>query len=169
MIDSTDHIAGKTGLTPTVTLSKNGGSFAAASGAVAEIGNGWYSLGGNATDRNTLGELGIHATGTGADPYDEKYVIVPWDLFTPQISQYYISGTVVSATSTTVTASGSFSSTSNVYNNSILVMTSGSLLGVSLPIIGYAGSTKVFTLKQSFPGSLTPSANDTFAVLGYHL
>lgn len=81
MADSTDHIAGKTGLEPTVTISKNGGAFAAAAGAVTEIGNGWYSLAGNATDRNTLGEFLLHSSATGADPTDEKYTIESHDPF----------------------------------------------------------------------------------------
>ena len=70
MVDSADHVTGKTGLTPTVTLSKNGAAFAAASGAVTEISSGWYKLAANATDSNTLGLLALHATGTGADPTD---------------------------------------------------------------------------------------------------
>ena len=81
MVDSTDHVTGKTGLTPTVTLSKDGGAFAAAAGAVSEIGNGWYALAGNATDRGTAGDLLIHASAAGADPVDERYLIVPWDPF----------------------------------------------------------------------------------------
>lgn len=81
MIDSSDHITGKVGLTPTVTLSKNGAAFGAAAGAVSEIGGGWYALAGNATDLNTLGDLLIHATATGADPVDDRYCIVPWNPF----------------------------------------------------------------------------------------
>lgn len=81
MVDNTDHVTGKTGLTPVVTLSKNGGAFAAAAGTVSEVGNGWYALAGNATDRNTLGSLAVHATGVGADPSDDLYVVVPWDPF----------------------------------------------------------------------------------------
>lgn len=81
MVDSSDHLTGKTGLTPTVTISKNGAGFGAPSGAVSEVGNGWYALAGNATDRGTLGDLLIHATGTGADPVDDRYTIVPWDPF----------------------------------------------------------------------------------------
>lgn len=42
MADSSDHVTGKTGLTPTVTISKNGGAFAAPAGAVSEIANGFY-------------------------------------------------------------------------------------------------------------------------------
>lgn len=81
MASSDDHITPKTGLTPTVTLSKNGGAFAACAGAVTEISNGWYSLAGNATDRATLGELLLHAEATGADNFDGKFVIIPWNPF----------------------------------------------------------------------------------------
>lgn len=33
MVDSTDHVSGKTGLTPTVTITKDGGPFVAPAGA----------------------------------------------------------------------------------------------------------------------------------------
>lgn len=81
MADVLDHVSGKTGLAPTVTLSKNGAAFGAAAGAVSEVANGWYALAGNATDRDTVGELVVHATATGADPTDDRLVIVPWDPF----------------------------------------------------------------------------------------
>ncbi len=81
LADSTDHISPATGKTVTVTLSKNGGSFASAAGAVSEIGNGWYSLAANSTDRDTIGELVLHATATGADNADLKCLIVPFDPF----------------------------------------------------------------------------------------
>jgi len=76
MIDSTDHITGKTGLTPTVTISKNGGAFAAPAGAVTELANGWYRVAGNATDTNTNGMLALHAAATGADPTDMYAAVV---------------------------------------------------------------------------------------------
>lgn len=79
MIDSTDHLAGKTGLSPTVTLSKNGGTFASPAGAVTEVGSGVYKVAGNATDAATLGPLWLHATATGADPCDERYDVVAYD------------------------------------------------------------------------------------------
>lgn len=81
MVDSTDHVTGKTGLSPTVTLSKNGGAFASPSGAVSEVGNGLYKVAGNATDSNTVGELWVHATATGADPTDTSYTVVAYDPF----------------------------------------------------------------------------------------
>jgi hypothetical protein len=79
MIDASDHISGKTGLSPAVTLSKNGATFAAPAGALTEIGNGWYKVAGHVTDTNTLGPLVLHASATGADPVDGLYVVVAYD------------------------------------------------------------------------------------------
>ena len=79
LTQSADHISALTGATATVTLSKNGAAFAAPSGAVTEIGSGWYKVAGNATDTNTLGPLLLHATATGADPTDVVYEIVAFD------------------------------------------------------------------------------------------
>lgn len=79
MVDSTDHISPKTGLSPSVVISKNGGSFAAPTGTITEIGNGWYKLTPTATDVNTLGPLLVHATATGADPVDVEYQVVAYD------------------------------------------------------------------------------------------
>src|SRR6185312_15135778 len=67
---SSDHITGATGLSPTVTISKAGGSFASPSGTVSEIANGWYKVAGNATDTGTLGPIALHATAATADPCD---------------------------------------------------------------------------------------------------
>lgn len=79
MVDSGDHITAKTGLSPTVTISKAGGSFASPSGAVSEIANGWYKVAGNATDSATLGPLILHATASGADPCDVQFEVVAYD------------------------------------------------------------------------------------------
>jgi hypothetical protein len=66
---------GQTGLTPTVTLSKNGSAYAAPYGTVSEVGNGLYQVAGNATDTNTLGVLALHAT-AGSNSVDVLYEIV---------------------------------------------------------------------------------------------
>lgn len=81
MVSSSDHISAATGLSLTVTISKNGGSFASPSGAVTEIANGWYQVAGNATDANTLGPLCLHATGAGADPTDSLFTVVAYNPF----------------------------------------------------------------------------------------
>ena len=89
MVDSVDHITGKTGLSPTVTLSKNGAAFASPAGAVTEIGSGFYKVAGNATDTGTLGPLALHATGSGADPVDDVFNVVSYD---PQSATAFITG-----------------------------------------------------------------------------
>jgi hypothetical protein len=82
LVSSTDHITGVAGLGsgPAVTISKEGSAFAAPAGAISEIGSGWYEVAANATDTNTIGEILLHATGTGADPTDIVAAqVVGWD------------------------------------------------------------------------------------------
>jgi hypothetical protein len=83
MADSSDHITGKTGLSPAVELGKNGGVGAAPSGAISEVDStnlpGWYKVAGNSTDSNTLGPLVLKATATGADPADDRHQVVAYD------------------------------------------------------------------------------------------
>lgn len=76
LVDEADHITGLTGATPTVTISKNGGSFAAPAGAVTEVANGWYQVAGHASDSDTIGSLVLHATAAGADPCDQIYEVI---------------------------------------------------------------------------------------------
>lgn len=73
MIDSVDHISGKTGLTLTITASKDGAAFATITPTVTERGNGWYSLALTTAHTDTVGELAFHITATGADPGVYKY------------------------------------------------------------------------------------------------
>src|SRR5437660_9458263 len=73
---SADHVSPATGKTVTVNLSKAGGAFAAAAGAVSEIGNGWYKGPLTAADTNALGDLAVNATATACDPRDFREQIV---------------------------------------------------------------------------------------------
>lgn len=75
MVDSTDHITGKTGLTLTITASKDGGAFASISPTVTERGNGSYAVALTAAHTDTLGDLWLHITGTGADPADVMLLV----------------------------------------------------------------------------------------------
>lgn len=81
MVDATSHVVPKLGLTPTVTISKDGAPFAAPVGVIVEIGSGWYKLVGDAADRSVLGELIVHAEAVGADPADVRVTIVEFDPF----------------------------------------------------------------------------------------
>ncbi len=70
MVDSTDHVTGKTGLTLTITASKGAAAFASITPTVTERGNGWYALALTTSHTDTLGDLGFHVTGAAADPAD---------------------------------------------------------------------------------------------------
>ena len=85
MADETDGETGETGLTLTLTLSKNGGAFASISPTVTERGNGWYSVALDTTHTNTLGDLVLRATATGADSAEVAMQVMPSYLFTGAI------------------------------------------------------------------------------------
>lgn len=112
MTDSSDHVSGKTGLSPTVTLSKNGGAFASPAGAVSEIASGWYKVAGNATDSGTLGPLALHATGSGADACDLLYEVVA---INPQSTAYGL----VLAKTTNITGLNDIAATAVVSSGAI--------------------------------------------------
>lgn len=69
------------GAEPVVSISKDGGAFVPAAGAVVGIGNGVFSLAGNVDDRNTIGELWVHIVATDAKVRDIVFLIVPYDPF----------------------------------------------------------------------------------------
>jgi hypothetical protein len=79
MVLSSDHITGATGVTPTVTLSKNGAPYILASGTVSEIANGVYALGADEFDANTLGPLMLHAAAPLCDPRDDTFTVVQYN------------------------------------------------------------------------------------------
>lgn len=70
MSDSADHITGKTSLTLTITASKAGAAFASISPTVTERGSGWYNIDLTTTHTNTIGDLSLHITASGADAVD---------------------------------------------------------------------------------------------------
>ena len=75
MVDSTDHVTGKTGLTLTITASKDGAAFASITPTVTELATGWYKLALTSSHTDTVGDLALHITGTGADPTDVAMVV----------------------------------------------------------------------------------------------
>lgn len=83
---ASDHLTAATGKTPVVNISKAGAAFAAAAGAVAEIGNGWYKVTLTTVDANTLGDLAFHITGTSCDDTDFKEQVVALDPFTATVN-----------------------------------------------------------------------------------
>jgi hypothetical protein len=77
MTDSTDHITGKTGLTLTITASKDGAAFASITPTVTARGDGWYNLALTTSHTDTAGDLALHITSTGADPSDVVIDVEP--------------------------------------------------------------------------------------------
>jgi hypothetical protein len=71
LVSRIDHITGKTGVTsPTLTLSKNGGSLATPSdGTWAELAGGLYTVQLNSTDTDTVGPLVLRVVKTGCDDF----------------------------------------------------------------------------------------------------
>ena len=67
MVDGTDHVTAKTGLTITAQVAKDGGAFAAAAGTAAEVSNGLYQFDATSADM-TADVVVFRFTGTGADP-----------------------------------------------------------------------------------------------------
>jgi len=76
LVDSDDDKTALTGASPTVTISKNGGAFAAATNAVSEISGGFYKVTLTATETNTTGPLAVVATATGADVWRDIHQVV---------------------------------------------------------------------------------------------
>lgn len=70
IVQSSDHITGLTGATPTVTISKAGAAFGAAAGTVTEVSSGWYKIAFTTADTGTVGDLAVHVTATSGDPTD---------------------------------------------------------------------------------------------------
>lgn len=70
LIDSADHVSGKAGLTLAIKASKDGAAFATITPTVTELEAGFYALALTSGHTDTLGDLALHVTGTGADPTD---------------------------------------------------------------------------------------------------
>lgn len=79
MADSASPTIGKSGLTLSVTLSKNGAAFAPATGTVTELTLGHYYLMPSAADAGTLGPLVVRATAPGAVEFVTAYRVVAFD------------------------------------------------------------------------------------------
>ena len=67
MVDASDHVSGKTGLTVTATRSIDGGAFASCANSASEVGSGVYKIDLAAADLNG-NVVTLKFTATGADP-----------------------------------------------------------------------------------------------------
>ncbi len=78
LVDATDGYTPETGIvSPTVSISKNGGAFAPASdGGWAELADGWYKLALDALDTDTLGSLAINVLAAGCRTFGDITEVV---------------------------------------------------------------------------------------------
>lgn len=76
LVTTDDYVTAATSKSPTVTISKNGGAFAAITNSVTEIGSGWYKFTLTTTETNTEGDLIVNATATGCAPWREKHQVI---------------------------------------------------------------------------------------------
>lgn len=162
---ASDHLSPATGLSPTVTLSKNGAAFASPSGAVTEIANGWYKVAGNATDTNTLGPLALHASVATADNCDLVVGnIVAFDPQATPLPRY--TGTAQAGAASTITlANGTSSLQAGV--GDLVVITSGTGVGESgiiLSTSGMGGSTPIATMTQAWQ-SIAPDSTSHYEIV----
>ena len=82
LVGAADHVTGLDGAAPgiTVTLSKNGGSFATITPTITGLGSGWYNLALTTAHTDTIGDLAIHASVLGSDPADRLCVVESRDI-----------------------------------------------------------------------------------------
>jgi hypothetical protein len=69
LVDSTDHVTRKTGITVTAQRSLDGAAFGSATGTVTEVGSGVYYLSTSTADINA-DDVVFRFTGTACDPVE---------------------------------------------------------------------------------------------------
>ena len=130
IVQTSDHLSGLTGASPTVTLSKAGAAFGAAGGTVTEVSSGWYKIALTTTDTNTIGDLAYHITAASGDATD----------FVDQVSAIILSDLTTAAIATGVwtdTTAGDFTVSASI-GKSVM---NGVSLGTGLTINSYTGNT----------------------------
>ncbi len=77
LVNSGDHITGKTGAVMTIYLSKAGGGFQLIDPLVIELGFGEYTIVLTPAHTSTVGAFSLHVVAAGADPFDSFDQVVP--------------------------------------------------------------------------------------------
>jgi hypothetical protein len=166
MVDSADHITGKTGLTLTITISKDGAAFASATPTVTARGDGWYSLALTASHTDTLGDLAVHVTATGADPSDLALQVVR-SLAGERTAMRGTVSTGSSTTSITTSALTPATTTANQIKDRVVIFdndtTTAALRGqVAQITASTASATPTLTVSTMVA---TPASGDRFTVV----
>jgi hypothetical protein len=168
MIDSSDHITGKTGLTLTIYATKAAGSPASISPTVTELDStnvkGLYKLALTTSHTDTLGELQLHITASGADPADYKWQVstyLPGEAATLQADQA-VNVTKVNGTSQTardlgasvLLSSGTGTGQISLSSGTVTVGTNNDKTGYSLSSAGVQAIWDALTSALTTVGSI---------------
>lgn len=166
----------KTGLTLTITASKNAAAFASISPTVTELSNGSYKVALTTSHTDTVGELWLYVTATGAEP---QYVFCTVE---PSVNIHTINGSSAAAAtlaafwaaqaysqaqagaSTTITLVSGANATNDFYNDMAIVLISGTGAGQVRKISDYNGSSKVATVDTAW--ATNPDNTTTYIILG---
>lgn len=162
-VDKTDGVTPKTALSPTVKVSKNGGSFATRNSATATSHDlkGFYKVELDTTDTGTLGRLRAEFSDEATHlPVWEDFMVLTaaaWD------DKYVTEVALQAATGTTATLDSGASGVDNYYADDQLLIVSGTGVGQCRRITGYVGSTKVATVTPAW--ATNPVAGSTFRIV----
>lgn len=162
-VDKTDGFTPKTALTPTVKLSKNGGTLAARNSgtATAHDADGYYTVELNATDTNTLGRLRLTVRDDANHlPVWENYMVLALSYYDEKYGAQFA---LTAGGATTATLDAGASAVDNYYNGQLLYLTSGTGAGQVRRVTGYVGSTKVATVDTAW--ATNPAAGTTFRLV----
>lgn len=159
-VDKTDRFTPKTGLTPTVKVSKNGGAMATRNSATATAhdADGYYTVELNATDTGTVGRLRVMYTdAANIVPVVHDFMVLSAGAYD---EKFRTATALQGAAATTATLDSGASATDDLYIGQVLLITSGTGVGQARRIIDYVGSTKIATVDQSW--ATIPAAGSTF-------
>lgn len=123
MVSSTDHIAGATGLTLVIQAGKAGAALATITPTVTERSAGYYQLALTTGHTDTLGQLVLSITATGADPAGITYQVatnLPGEAVTLAGTQTFNNtgswtGNIIGTLSTLTTYTGNTPQTGDAY------------------------------------------------------
>jgi hypothetical protein len=152
---SADHVTGLTGAAPSVLISRNGGAFAAPAGAVAELGDGWYSLTPAGSDVTTDGVLLLHAAASGADPADVKCQVVAFSPYDPAALGLADLAVLTGALAESYAANGQPATLAQLLYGILAILGNVSQSGATLTAAKLDGETPAMTFTLDSPTAPT--------------
>ena len=142
-----------TGVTPSVTLSADDGSFAASTAVAVEVGSsGFYYIDLTAAEMAN-DSLAVRANGTGS-----VFTIV--EIRTEPALD---SGVVAAVTAGSVTLRVSASAVNDFYNGAVIEIVNGTGRGQTRTIVDYVGATKVATVDRDW--ATNPDTSSVYKIV----